>query len=133
MNPPYLPEPETVNDKFENKYIPNNTPELETNWLDMAVFYKPNFFHNFFTELPNKLVPGGRCLLLFSNFGELTGTSDESPFLEYIENNPKLKLVQVLDRPVMSSPGVKGPDAAYWKTYEQERAVQLWDIVRLKD
>ena len=103
-------------------------PENFSNALDMAMYYQPNFFDNFFSQAYEKLKPGSTLLLLFSTFAQVVGAVNDHPIERELNANNRFALVSRTEKPILQNPSSK----KHWLTEirNKERA-ELWELVRI--
>lgn len=102
--------------------------------------YPPDLFERLFAAAPRFLRPGGRLLLLFSDYAECRGLVESSPLLHFVgrgseevaafSTSPALALRDVTRRPVDSSKRSSHRITRRDKSWalEREHSVELWEF-----
>jgi len=109
FNPPWLP---------GEQHVP----------VDAGSYYSADLFPRFFATAAEHLNPDGRLLLLFSNFAELAGLTDQNPIARELEEEGRFKLVDRRERSVGPPSRRRGQDWLY--ALRQKEKVQLWELAK---
>ncbi len=106
-NPPWLP----------------MDPDRDTNLLDMAIYFEPDFFDRFFSEAGRCLNENGRLVVLFSNLGQSAGMEAVHPVEEELKNNRRFGKVRMLQRKA-KAPSKK----TRRRDHRKDEVVELWEL-----
>lgn len=97
--------------------------------------YPPDLFARLFAGAAQLLRPGGRLLILFSDYAECRGLVDRSPLLDFATGDtaPQLELRGVRRRPVEASLRSSHRQTQRDKSWVlgKEHSVELWEFVRV--
>ncbi|MBE0661449.1 MAG: class I SAM-dependent methyltransferase [Bacteroidales bacterium] len=104
---------------FNPPWIPAQT-ETE---MDAATYYEPGFFEAAFDQIDASSVPGSTLVMLFSNFAQVAGISNEHPIEEEVQNKTRFLLIENLEAPVMQAPSSR---KSWLSTIRQQEKVELW-------
>lgn len=104
FNPPWLP----------------SSRELDR--LDEAIYYNDQLFAEFFREAKQRLLPGGRVVLLFSNLGQITNVTTAHPIAEELTSGGRFELDKLLKKSVKQA-SAKTKRNQHWRETEE---VELW-------
>jgi len=136
FNPPWIPRP---------SYDWESTREEASEALDAAYEvvrgvgdvtggndYPPELFDRLFAEAPQHLKPGGRLIVLFSNYAQCRGLTPSSPLQRFASGGRALSLhgveERVIEAKARSANRVTQQEKAW--LFEREHAVELWEFVK---
>lgn len=105
FNPPWLP------------------AQKDTEGLDGAIYYEPDLFERFFSDVRNRLKEGGRVVILFSNLAESVGISDEHPVKKELQYGGRFNKIGVQKRKV-----VKASKKTKRRDHRKREFVELWEL-----
>ena len=109
FNPPWLPA----------SYNPEG--------LDTAIYYDDELFPRFFAEAANRLNPGGRVVILFSNLAQVTGTSATHPVEDELARGGRFRKEIFIQKKVSAASKKTRRDNS-WRRSEM---VELWVLKTL--
>ncbi len=110
----------------QTELIVFNPPWLPTSHnldrMDEAIYYNENLFPEFFEEAKKRLLPDGELVLIFSNLGQITNSTQEHPIKKELEEGGRFQLELLLKKNVKSA-SKKTKRNQYWRSDEE---VELW-------
>jgi predicted RNA methylase len=104
FNPPWLPE----------------SSDLDS--IDKAIYYDENLFSDFFKGAKQRLLPGGKLVLLFSNLGQITHVANTHPIEKELAEGGRFQLENCFKKTVKIA-SKKTKRDQHWRTSEE---VELW-------
>ena len=104
FNPPWLPESDNINN------------------LDEAIYYNENLFPEFFAAAKKRLLPDGKLLVIFSNFAQITGVTEEHPIEKELAEGGRFQLEKCFKKSVKDASD-KTKRVQHWRAAEE---VELW-------
>jgi 2-polyprenyl-3-methyl-5-hydroxy-6-metoxy-1,4-benzoquinol methylase len=104
---------------FNPPWIPVQT----ATGLDLATYYKPGFFEDFFSWVHQTMKSDTTLVLLFSNFAQAAGITGQHPIEDEIQHNSRFLLVEKLEAPVLQKPSAR---KNWLDQIRQREQVELW-------
>ncbi|MEW6751210.1 MAG: methyltransferase [Candidatus Latescibacterota bacterium] len=105
-------------------FNPPWVPGRQQSVVDASVYHDAAIFPRFFAAARERLQPGGRLVVLFSNFAEVAGLSQVSPVAAEVDGGGRFRLVERLERGVSAPAPRRGRD---WLAQVRGRErVQVW-------
>jgi len=104
FNPPWLPAMQELNN------------------LDEAIYYNEQLFPEFFKAAHQRLLPGGKVIILFSNLAQITQVTTEHPIEEELFSGERFILDKCLKKSVKKA-SEKTNRNQHWRGEEE---VELW-------
>lgn len=93
--------------------------------VDRGSYYADDLFPRFFQAAVERLKPGGRLVLLFSNFAQIAGLTAEHPVVRELEEQNRFRLV-VSQKKKVSPPSHRRED--WLHQLRRRERVQLWEL-----
>ena len=101
-------------------------PGISNSLIDKGVYYSDDLLEKFFEEAEKYLKPGGRIVLLFSNFAQLAGMTDQHPVETILNKSASFSVVNVGKQKVAQGKSKKNK---HWmSTVREKEWVELWEI-----
>lgn len=130
FNPPWIPRPPGEWERDSEVVIP--APNVVPGDVGAGNDYPEDLFARLFAEAPRFLKPGGKLLIVFSNYAERRGLVDQTPLQPFVENERGhgLTFRGVERRPVASKDRGKHRQTRRDKswTLNLEQSVELWEF-----
>ena len=104
FNPPWLPQ----------------THDLDS--IDEAIYYNEKLFTDFFVGAKQRLLPGGKLVLLFSNLAQITNVTENHPIEKELAEGGRFQLENCFKKKVKLSSKKTNRDQ-HWRSSEE---VELW-------
>ncbi|MBU1369919.1 MAG: methyltransferase [Bacteroidetes bacterium] len=104
FNPPWLPE------------------SHDSDSLDEAIYYNEKLFPEFFDAAKQRLLPGGKLLVIFSNLAQITNVTKEHPIEKELTDGGRFQLEKRFTKKVKAA-SEKTKRDQYWRAEEE---VELW-------
>ena len=110
---------------FNPPWIPAQT----STELDLATYYEPGFFEQFFTAVHNIMKPETTLAILFSDFATAAGVSTDHPIESEIQNKKRFLLVEKLEAPITQRPSKR---KGWLEEIRKREKVELWVMKAVK-
>jgi predicted RNA methylase len=104
---------------FNPPWIPGRTATE----LDRATYYDPGFFEDFFCSIHQVMNEDTTLVLLFSDFAQAAGITEQHPIADEIQNSSRFLLVEKLKAPVRQKPSAR---KNWLDQIRQREKVELW-------
>jgi len=98
-------------------------PAVAEAGIDWAMYYSPGFFEGFFSEAHQKMRPGSKLVLLFSNFARVAGITSENPIAHELKSGGRFRLVEKIEMPVHQIPSQR---KNWLSVIRSKENVELW-------
>lgn len=110
----------------QTELIAFNPPWLPTSAsidrLDEAIYYNETLFPDFFKAAKERLLPGGKVVIIFSNLAQITSVTTQHPVEEELATGGRFQLEKCLKRAVKAASDKTKRDQ-HWRSTEE---VELW-------
>ena len=104
FNPPWLPELHNLDS------------------IDEAIYYNEKLFPDFFAGAKQRLLPGGKLVLIFSNLAQIINVTKEHPIEKELAEGGRFQLEKCFKKPVKAA-SEKTKRDQHWRSSE---VVELW-------
>ena len=98
----------------------------ESEGLDNAIYYKPDFFDRFFSEATEHLNKDGRIVMLFSNLALVEGYSAEHPVISELALNNRFKKMDLIKRK-----SAKKSKKTKRRDNRKNEYLELWELSKI--
>jgi hypothetical protein len=103
-------------------------PEEPSNSFDLAMYYQPTFFEQFFSSAFDRLPAGCTILLIFSTFAQAAGLVSQHPIAHELELNSRFKLVKHYQQNLTQKPSSR----KHWLSdLRANEKVELWELLKI--
>jgi hypothetical protein len=109
---------------FNPPWIPDNP----SNAIDLAMYYQPNFFDDFFSRAHASLPSGCTVLILFSTFAQAAGLELNHPIALELKSRPRFKLINHTQQKLNQKPS----DRKHWLSdLRANERIELWELLKI--
>jgi tRNA1(Val) A37 N6-methylase TrmN6 len=103
-------------------------PEKPTNSIDLAMYYEPSFFEEFFSKAHASLPMGCTVLVIFSTFAQAAGLELNHPIAHELESNSRFKLVNHTQQKLNQKPSAR----KHWLSdIRAKENIELWELLKI--
>ncbi len=107
---------------FNPPWLPGMPPTP----LDAAIYYPPGLFDRFFGQARERLNPGGRLIVLFSNFAKLARLPGRHPVDREVKHGGRFTCLRLWKAPVDDPSGERTP--AWLHKLRRRERLELWEL-----
>lgn len=98
-------------------------PAQITTELDLATYYEPDLFGNFFSLIHKKMTSETTLVMLYSDFAQVAGITGHHPIEYEIQNKNRFLLVEKLEAPITQKPSAR---KNWLGEIRKQEKVELW-------